>query len=98
MAVGLAFLMKRYSKVSLQQMTSQKRSLFTLGLFHASSSIFYMQAINLTLVAYVVSVKRLSVVMGVLWGGVMLKEDNALQRVSATACMLLGVLCISLGS
>ena len=98
MAIGLFFLVLRYSKIPAASVWQQRNTLFTLGLFHASSSIFYMQAINLTLVAYVVSVKRLSVVLGVLWGGLMLKEDSMKQRLIATAFMLFGVLCISLGS
>lgn len=98
MAAALGGLTLRYSTISFQEVWVKRNLLYTLGVFHASSSIFYVLAINLTLVAYVVSVKRLSVVLGVLWGTLVLKEEGLSQRLPATACMLAGVLCISLGS
>lgn len=97
MALLLGAIAWRHSEIPLARVVREKRSLFVLGGFHALSSVCYFFAIGLTLVAYVVSVKRLSVVFGVLWGGIMLREENAGQRFVAAALMLAGVLCITLG-
>ena len=55
-----------------------------------------MLAISLTLVAYVISIKRVSVVFGVLWGHFIFKEGGIKERLIGTSIMVMGVGLITL--
>lgn len=68
---------------------------FFVGGFNALSMIFYMQAIQLALVAYVVSVKRLSILFGILWGHIFFRETSIRQRFAGASLMLAGFVVIS---
>lgn len=70
--------------------------LFPIGFFSALTIIFQMIAISLTLVAYVISIKRVSVVFGVLWGRFFFKETGIKERLTGTLVMVLGVVLITL--
>jgi uncharacterized membrane protein len=70
--------------------------LFPIGFFSALTIIFQMIAISLTLVAYVISIKRVSVVFGVLWGRFVFKEKKVKERLAGTSVMVLGVALITL--
>jgi uncharacterized membrane protein len=70
--------------------------LFPIGFFSALTIIFQMIAISLTLVAYVISIKRVSVVFGVLWGRFFFNETGIKERLSGTLVMVLGVVLITL--
>ncbi len=70
--------------------------LFPIGFFSALTIIFQMIAISLTLVAYVISIKRVSVVFGVLWGRFFFKETGIKERLAGTLVMVLGVVLITL--
>jgi uncharacterized membrane protein len=60
------------------------------------TSIFQMTAINLTLVSYVISIKRTSVIMSVLFGYFIFKEKGLKERLTGTSIMVIGVLSIAL--
>lgn len=70
--------------------------LLAAGLFTAFTLIFQMHAIEMTLVAYVISVKRTSALMVVVLGVLLFKEKNFKNRIFAVVLMLLGVALISL--
>ncbi|OQY58907.1 MAG: hypothetical protein B6245_09440 [Desulfobacteraceae bacterium 4572_88] len=53
-------------------------------------------AISLTKAAYMMSVKRISIVFGVIWGKVLFKEQNIAFRIGGTLMMLAGTLFITL--
>lgn len=55
-----------------------------------------MIAISLILVAYVISIKRVSVVFCVLWGHFIFKERGIKERLAGTSVMVLGVVLITL--
>jgi len=55
-----------------------------------------MTAITMTLVPYVISVKRTSIVMSVLSGHIIFKEKGLVERLSGVAIMIAGILCITL--
>jgi uncharacterized membrane protein len=55
-----------------------------------------MQAVSLTLVAYVISIKRTSVLMSVGFGHFIFKEKGIQERSLGAAIMILGVAIISL--
>lgn len=70
--------------------------LYALGLAGALTYICQMTAINLTLVPYVIAIKRTSTVLSVLWGGLLFRERGMRQRLLGAAIMLAGVLFITL--
>ncbi|MCH8317165.1 MAG: EamA family transporter [Bacteroidetes bacterium] len=70
--------------------------LLGLGLFSALTFICHMTALSLTLVAYLVAIKRSSVILGVLFGYFIFKEKNISSRLVGAAIMVTGVFCIAL--
>jgi len=55
-----------------------------------------MNAINLALVAYVIAIKRTSVIMSVIFGWLIFKEKGIKERAAGSIIMLLGVFIILL--
>jgi drug/metabolite transporter (DMT)-like permease len=66
------------------------------GLCHAIGIFAHMIAISLTQVAYMISVKRLSLLMGVLYGYLLFKEENIRERFAGTLLMIIGFAMIAL--
>lgn len=60
------------------------------GFCHATAIFAHMIAISLTQVAYMISVKRLSLVIGVLYGYLLFKETNIRERFVGTLLMIIG--------
>jgi uncharacterized membrane protein len=71
------------------------RPIVFVGTLNALSMICYIIAIGDGFIAYVVSVKRLSIFLGICWGYLFLKEENIRQRVMGSVVMFLGLLIIS---
>ncbi|MDY6939850.1 MAG: EamA family transporter [Cyanobacteriota bacterium] len=84
------------SRGQLPQWRSMRKSLVWIGLFNAVAVAFQMFALNLTLVAYVISVKRTSAIFSVIWSKVIFKESGFKERVTGAVVMVLGVICIAL--
>lgn len=72
------------------------RQLFPIGLASALMLLAQMTAISMTLVAYVISIKRTSTVISVLFGHYLFKEQGLRERLLGTAIMVLGVVVIAL--
>ncbi|MDP2036613.1 MAG: DMT family transporter [Ignavibacteria bacterium] len=81
-------------KFNLQKMKEAKADLFLVSLFTTGSYLFHYIALSLTLVAYVVSMKRISGVFSVLLGAYFLNEPNLRQRLLGSIVMFIGVLLI----
>lgn len=94
--VLLFILLLTKAKNTLTQIAVNLKILFLIGLCTALTLIFQMQAINLTLVAYVISIKRTSAIFSVLFGHLIFKEKNLKERLLGVVIMVLGVLGISL--
>ncbi|MEY2976710.1 MAG: EamA family transporter [Prochlorotrichaceae cyanobacterium] len=62
-----------------------------MGAFHALGIVLQMQALKLTLVVRVISVKRLSALIGVLFGALFLKEIGLRHRLLGAGLMVAGV-------
>lgn len=60
------------------------------GIFYALMVLTHMLALDLTKVAYMISLKRLSLVIGVIYGHIFFKEEKFGQRLFGTVLMLLG--------
>jgi len=68
--------------------------LLLVGFLSALASLFQMMAINLTLVTYVISIKRVSAVLSVVWGAIIFREKGFKERFIAVVIMVSGVLLI----
>ncbi len=65
-------------------------SLLLPGLCYGLMVIAHMEAMNLTKVAYMISVKRTSLLMGVLYGYVLFREENIRGRLLGAILMFAG--------
>ncbi len=83
------------SKGCLRQIPMNYKALLPIGLFSAMALAAQMTAINLTLVAYVISVKRTGIIFGVLFGHFIFKEKGVKERLLGAAIMVLGVVLIA---
>ena len=84
------------SRSHLNQLSTSFTGLLPVGLFTALSLIFQMNAVNMTLVAYVISIKRTSALISVIFGCFIFKEKGIKSRIIGTIVMLIGVLIIAL--
>ena len=74
--------------------TGQYKRLFFPGLFYSIMIASHMTALNLTKVAYMISVKRISLVIGVLYGYFLFRETNIGERMLGALLMLTGFVLI----
>jgi len=81
---------------NLRLMPKNLSALIPVALFGALTVIFQMTAISLTLVAYVISIKRMGAVMSVLFGHFLFKEKGLKERLVGASIMIIGVLLIGL--
>lgn len=68
----------------------QIKGLLLPGLFYTLMIISHMIAISLTKVAYMISVKRTSLIIGVVYGYFLFKEENIRERLLGAALMFIG--------
>ncbi len=92
MSAVLAFRQKK----NMMPITANIKSLLPVGFFSALALVAQMTAINLALVAYVISVKRASLIFGVLFGHFIFKEKGVKERLIGAIIMVLGVVLIVL--
>jgi drug/metabolite transporter (DMT)-like permease len=90
-ALGMVPIVWHKSADKLHQIRLYFPSLFAMGLFGAIAVLFQMRALELTLVARVISVKRISTMLTVIWGFVIFHEKNFRERILGAAIMLVGV-------
>ncbi|MEW6162078.1 MAG: DMT family transporter [Nitrospirota bacterium] len=64
------------------------------GIFYSLMVVSHMVAISLAKVAYVISIKRMSLIIGVLYGFLFFKEENIRDRLSGAMLMFIGFLTI----
>jgi len=84
------------SRTNMHHIRTSYKVLLPIGLFSAIASIFQVIAISLTLVAYVISIKRTSAIMSVLFGHLIFKEEGVKERLLGAVIMVIGVLFIVL--
>ena len=85
-------------KSNISQIFHKAKLLMPIGIFGALTLIFQMHAIELANVAYVISIKRVSVVLAVIAGFLIFKEKGFKSRLLGVVLMLMGVALISLYS
>lgn len=91
----LALLMGHEKRKAMPPRDAIKASILP-GFCHATSIGAHMIAISLTQVAYMISVKRLSLLIGVLFGYLFFKETNIRERFLGTLLMIIGFALIAL--
>jgi len=87
-----------YRKVAKQGegIIKERKGLLTVGVLAALMYIFQTVAITQTLVVYVVAIKRLSILISIILGGLIFKEKNIEARLLGGVIMVFGVLFIML--
>lgn len=98
MTLSLFPLMLLRSRSGAVELRENLRGLVLIGLFSALTTIFQMTAIQLTLVAYVIAIKRTSAIFSVLLGHLVLREQGLRERLAGATLMVAGVLLITLSS
>ena len=94
LAIAFGIIMFRRSKHVLRQIKSVWIFLVLIGFFNAVSAIAQMTAIKMTLVPYLIAVKRVSVVMSSLFGFYLFKEKGVRERLIGVVLMVLGAILI----
>ena len=83
-------------KISLPALKAEYKNLLAVGILTSAVFFVHMTAITLTLVVYVVSIKRTGGMISVVLGYFIFKEKNIRQRFLGSAIMFAGVLLIIL--
>lgn len=81
-------------KLKLTEIYGARKNLLLVSGFTTASYFFHYSALALTLVAYVVSMKRMAGMFSVILGALFLKEPNIKQRLIGSVVMFIGVLLI----
>ena len=80
----------------LSQVASRPRTFFIIGIFTAVMIASHFTAVSLTDVAYMISVKRTSLIFSVIYGRLLFGEKNTGERLIGSILMLAGVVSITL--
>ena len=84
------------SRSKMPQLKTHAGELAPIGLFYGSMAIFHNMAITLTLVPYMMSIKRTSSIFSVFYGHFWFKEHNMKNRMAGALVMLIGAILIIL--
>lgn len=85
-------------KVTWADISRNWRGVLAVGFLMALSELGMAHALSMTLAVYAVSVKRLSILVGALYGVFILREKNVSLRLIGASVMLGGVILIALSS
>ncbi|MFW5793425.1 MAG: EamA family transporter [Bacteroidota bacterium] len=94
--IGMIPVVLIFARKKISEKGVFNKGFFIIGLFTAATLIFQMTAIQMTLVAYVISIKRTSALMAVIFGAIFFKETGFKNRLIGVIIMLIGVLLITL--
>lgn len=94
--IGTTIFIFSKRKISFQALKLEYKNLFAVGFLTSAGYFVHMTAITLTLVVYVVSLKRTGGMISVLLGYFIFKEKNIRKRFLGSAIMFAGVLLIIL--
>ncbi len=97
MIIGLLPIMMVRSTKVVQKLKVNWKPLVLMGVSSGLVLLFQMSAIKITLVPYVISIKRTSAAMSVLWGFYIFGEQQIGSRLLGVMIMLAGVLLIAFG-
>lgn len=69
---------------------------FPIGLFTAMMIVFHFKALSLTNVAYMISIKRTSLIFSLIYGKLLFNEEAIKERFVGALIMLVGVISITI--
>jgi len=94
-AIILMPLMIIKSKKWASSIRDNIKTIAPISLFTATTAFFQLTAITMTLVAYVISIKRMSALLGVVFGCLIFKEKGIKEKLAGAIVMLAGALLIA---
>lgn len=94
--IGTTIFSLKKGKLSFDSTRRERKNLFLVGILTSLGYLFHMIALSMTLVAYVIALKRTAGMITVLLGYFFLKEKNIKERLLGSTIMFLGVLFIVL--
>ena len=83
-------------KIKLRTFKAEKGKGIMAGILFFLHALLHNVAISLTKAAYMISVKRFSIVFGLVYGGMIFKEKNIAMRTIGTLLMVGGAVLITL--
>lgn len=92
----LAFVIPKFKK-SPQTFNQNFKALLGVGFLSTLTIICHMLAISMTIVPYVISIKRTNSILSVIFGRIFFKESHLQERLLAAILMFAGVLLITFG-
>jgi len=72
------------------------KALFFIGLLSVATLVSQFFAVKMALVPYVMSIKRMSIIFGVLYGAFLFKEEKIKERLIGSIIMVISVVLISI--
>ncbi len=94
--IFLLALFRVWGKIKMQTFATRRDKGIVVGLLFFAHILLHAFAISLTKAAYMISVKRLSVIIGLFYGGVIFKEKNLAVRTVGTLLMVAGAVLITI--
>jgi len=94
--IGMVPVIWIFSRKEISQLWRFKKTLVPMGFIDSLKALCQLAALQLTLVAYVISIKRTSAIMCVIFGAVIFKEKGLKERLLGAVVMVLGVILITL--
>lgn len=85
-----------WGKGLLPEVLSRPKTFLAIGIFTAIMILTHFKAISMTDVAYMISVKRASLVFSVLYGRVLFGEKNIRERLTGSMLMIAGMVSITI--
>jgi len=93
--ISLFFPVMEKKKASVKNFIKKPIIGIILGVIVSISMFSHVLALSLTNVAYMISLKRTSLLFGVMYGALLFKEEKIKERLIGSAIMITGVLLIS---
>ena len=93
----LGFIRKKTLGVLLRKTADNFKLLFIAGIVGFLAGLTLFAAFEFGFAAYVVSVKRISILLTIILGYIFLKEDHLVRSLIIGSIMVLGIFLISLG-
>lgn len=96
LSIGLFVPMVRYSDNWKHNCREHYKTLSVIGICNSLASIAQMVAFTLTLVIYVISIKRMGIIFSVMYGTIIKNEGLTTARITGTMIIIVGVTLISI--
>lgn len=85
-----------WRKGLLPEVLSRPKTFLAIGVFTAIMILTHFKAISMTDVAYMISVKRASLVFSVIYGKILFNEENIRERLTGSMLMIAGMVSITI--